>query len=149
ISATSAAVSLTLIAPRLSSSCGSFDAPRITLLTASFASNHAIARRSQCFSLRASSIAPSAVVSAETLKKAGLFSNRIGTASSHRNGNENRNRRHRKHGPGTRPALGARWSRGVIRLRDVKKAKAVAADASASTQAGDFDAAAGFGEVVL
>ena len=50
-------------------------------------------------------------------------------------------------------ALGLRWARAghevLFGSRDVKKAKAVAADASASTQAGDFDAAAGFGEVVL
>ena len=50
-------------------------------------------------------------------------------------------------------ALGLRWARCghevLFGSRDVKKAKAVAADGSASTQAGDFDAAAAFGEVVL
>ena len=50
-------------------------------------------------------------------------------------------------------ALGLRWARAghevLFGSRDVKKAKAVAADGSASTQAGDFDAAAAFGEVVL
>jgi len=50
-------------------------------------------------------------------------------------------------------ALGLRWARAGHELlfgsRDVKKAKAIAADGSASTQAGDFDAAAAFGEVVL
>src|SRR5207248_1152599 len=50
-------------------------------------------------------------------------------------------------------ALGLRWARAghevLFGSRDVKKATAAAADASASTQAGDFDAAAGFGVVVL
>src|SRR5437762_11223650 len=50
-------------------------------------------------------------------------------------------------------ALGLRWAlAGHVVLfgsRDVKKAKAFAADGSASTRAGDFDAAATFGEVVL
>ena len=50
-------------------------------------------------------------------------------------------------------ALGLRWARAghevLFGSRDVKKAKAVAADGSASTQAGDFDAAVAFGEVVL
>ncbi|PYL03761.1 MAG: F420-dependent NADP oxidoreductase [Verrucomicrobia bacterium] len=50
-------------------------------------------------------------------------------------------------------ALGLRWARAghevLFGSRDVKKAKAVAADGSASTQAGDFHAAAAFGEVVL
>src|SRR5881398_230296 len=50
-------------------------------------------------------------------------------------------------------ALGLRWARAghevLFGSRDVKKAKAIAADGSASTQAGDFDAAAAFGEVVL
>ena len=50
-------------------------------------------------------------------------------------------------------ALGLRWARVghevLFGSRDVKKAKAVAADGSASTQGGDFDAAAAFGEVVL
>lgn len=50
-------------------------------------------------------------------------------------------------------ALGLGWARAghevLFGSRDVKKAKAVAANGSASTQAGDFDAAAAFGEVVL
>jgi predicted dinucleotide-binding enzyme len=50
-------------------------------------------------------------------------------------------------------ALGLRWARAghevLFGSRDVKKAKAIAADGSASTQAADFDAAAAFGEVVL
>jgi hypothetical protein len=50
-------------------------------------------------------------------------------------------------------ALGLRWARGghevVFGSRDLSKAKAIAADGSGSTQAGDFDAAAAFGQVVL
>ncbi|PYK54568.1 MAG: F420-dependent NADP oxidoreductase [Verrucomicrobia bacterium] len=50
-------------------------------------------------------------------------------------------------------ALGLRWARAghevLFGSRDLKKAKAIAADGSVSTQAGDFDAAAAFGEVVL
>jgi 8-hydroxy-5-deazaflavin:NADPH oxidoreductase len=50
-------------------------------------------------------------------------------------------------------ALGLRWARGghdaLFGSRDLSKAKAVAADGSGSTQAGDFDAAAAFGEVIL
>jgi predicted dinucleotide-binding enzyme len=50
-------------------------------------------------------------------------------------------------------ALGLRWARAghevLFGSRDLKKAKAIAADGSVSTQAGDFDAAAVFGEVVL
>src|SRR5881392_1785159 len=50
-------------------------------------------------------------------------------------------------------ALGLRWARAGHELlfgsRDGKKAKAIAADGSASTQAADFDAAAVFGAVVL
>jgi 8-hydroxy-5-deazaflavin:NADPH oxidoreductase len=50
-------------------------------------------------------------------------------------------------------ALGLGWARTghevLFGSRDAKKAKAIAADGSASTQAGDFDAAAAFGEVVL
>jgi 8-hydroxy-5-deazaflavin:NADPH oxidoreductase len=50
-------------------------------------------------------------------------------------------------------ALGLRWARGghdaLFGSRDLSKAKAVAAGGSGSTQAGDFDAAAAFGEVIL
>jgi predicted dinucleotide-binding enzyme len=50
-------------------------------------------------------------------------------------------------------ALGLGWARGghdvVFGSRDLTKAKAIAAKGSASTQAGDFDAAAEFGEVIL
>jgi 8-hydroxy-5-deazaflavin:NADPH oxidoreductase len=50
-------------------------------------------------------------------------------------------------------ALGLRWARAghdvLFGSRDLAKAGAVAAAGSSSTQAGDFDAAAGFGEVVL
>ena len=50
-------------------------------------------------------------------------------------------------------ALGLRWARGGHEVffgsRDLTKAKAVAANGSGSAQAGDFDAAAAFGEVIL
>lgn len=50
-------------------------------------------------------------------------------------------------------ALGLRWAHGghhvLFGSRDLRKAKAVAASGPSSTQAGDFDAAAAFGEVVL
>jgi predicted dinucleotide-binding enzyme len=50
-------------------------------------------------------------------------------------------------------ALGLRWAHGghhvLFGSRDLNKAKAAAAAGSASTQAGDADAAAAFGEVVL
>src|SRR5262245_35552798 len=50
-------------------------------------------------------------------------------------------------------ALGLRWAREdhhvLFGSRDLNKAKAVAADGGGSGQAGDFDAAAAFGEVVL
>ncbi len=50
-------------------------------------------------------------------------------------------------------ALGLRWARGghhvLFGSRDLSKAKAVAAGSPGSAQAGDFDAAAAFGEVVL
>jgi 8-hydroxy-5-deazaflavin:NADPH oxidoreductase len=50
-------------------------------------------------------------------------------------------------------ALGLRWARGghnaMFGSRDASKAEAVAASESNSVQAGDFDAAAAFGEVVL
>ena len=50
-------------------------------------------------------------------------------------------------------ALGLGWARRghevLFGSRDLTKAKAIAAKGSASTQAGDFDAAAGFGEVIL
>jgi hypothetical protein len=50
-------------------------------------------------------------------------------------------------------ALGLRWARGGHEVffgsRDLTKAKAVAANSSGSAQAGDFDAAAAFGEVIL
>jgi 8-hydroxy-5-deazaflavin:NADPH oxidoreductase len=50
-------------------------------------------------------------------------------------------------------ALGLGWARAghdvLFGSRDPGKAKAVAASANASTQAGDFDAAAAFGEVIL
>src|SRR5882724_1562872 len=50
-------------------------------------------------------------------------------------------------------ALGARWSRNghavLFGSRDPSKAKAAAARASSTAEAGDFDAAAAFGDVVL
>lgn len=50
-------------------------------------------------------------------------------------------------------ALGLRWSHAghavLFGSRDLGKAKAVAASGTGSTEAGDFDAAAAFGEVVL
>jgi 8-hydroxy-5-deazaflavin:NADPH oxidoreductase len=50
-------------------------------------------------------------------------------------------------------ALGLRWARRGHEVffgsRDLTKAKAVAANGSGSAQAGDFDAAAAFGEVIL
>jgi 8-hydroxy-5-deazaflavin:NADPH oxidoreductase len=50
-------------------------------------------------------------------------------------------------------ALGLRWARGghdvLFGSQDLIKAKAIAVEGSASTQAGDFDAAAAFGEVIL
>lgn len=50
-------------------------------------------------------------------------------------------------------ALGLRWARAgheiLFGSRDRKKAAAIAADGSGSAQAGDFDAAAAFGEVIL
>jgi predicted dinucleotide-binding enzyme len=50
-------------------------------------------------------------------------------------------------------ALGLRWARAGHKVlfgsRYVKKAEGIAAEASGSTQAGDLDAAAAFGEVVL
>lgn len=50
-------------------------------------------------------------------------------------------------------ALGLRWARGGHEVffgsRDLNKAKAVAAGGSSSAQAGDFDAAAAFGDVIL
>jgi 8-hydroxy-5-deazaflavin:NADPH oxidoreductase len=50
-------------------------------------------------------------------------------------------------------ALGLRWAHGghqvLFGSRDPSKAKAAAAKGTASTQAGDFDAAAAFGDVVL
>jgi predicted dinucleotide-binding enzyme len=49
--------------------------------------------------------------------------------------------------------LGLRWARGghqvLFGSRDLGKAKAAAASSPGSAQAGDFDAAAAFGEVVL
>ena len=50
-------------------------------------------------------------------------------------------------------ALGLRWARArhevLFGSRDLNKAGAIAANGSASTQAGDFDAAAAFGDVIL
>src|SRR5437667_1153516 len=50
-------------------------------------------------------------------------------------------------------ALGLGWARAghevLFGSRDVKKAKAVAADSFVSAQTGDFDAAAVFGDVIL
>jgi 8-hydroxy-5-deazaflavin:NADPH oxidoreductase len=50
-------------------------------------------------------------------------------------------------------ALGLRWARGghevLFGSRDLTKAKAVAANGSGSAEAGDFDAAAAFGDVIL
>jgi 8-hydroxy-5-deazaflavin:NADPH oxidoreductase len=50
-------------------------------------------------------------------------------------------------------ALGLRWAgaghRVLFGSRDLNKAKAVAASAPGRAEAGDFDAAAAFGEVVL
>ena len=50
-------------------------------------------------------------------------------------------------------ALGARWAQNghavVFGSRDSNKAKAAAARASSSAQAGDYDAAAAFGDVIL
>jgi 8-hydroxy-5-deazaflavin:NADPH oxidoreductase len=50
-------------------------------------------------------------------------------------------------------ALGLGWARVghevLFGSRDPNKAKAIAADGTGSTQAGDFDAAAAFGEVIL
>src|SRR5438477_12295688 len=50
-------------------------------------------------------------------------------------------------------ALGLGWARAghevLFGSRDVKKAKAVAADTFVSGQTGDFDAAAVFGDVIL
>jgi predicted dinucleotide-binding enzyme len=50
-------------------------------------------------------------------------------------------------------ALGLRWARAghsvLFGSRDLSKAKAVAAQGTGSSRAGDFDAAAAFGEVVL
>jgi predicted dinucleotide-binding enzyme len=50
-------------------------------------------------------------------------------------------------------ALGLRWAgaghRVLFGSRDLNKAKAVAASAPGEAEAGDFDAAAAFGEVVL
>jgi predicted dinucleotide-binding enzyme len=50
-------------------------------------------------------------------------------------------------------ALGLRWAHAghpvLFGSRDLSKAKAVAAQGTGSSQAGDFDAAAAFGEVVL
>jgi NAD(P)-dependent dehydrogenase (short-subunit alcohol dehydrogenase family) len=50
-------------------------------------------------------------------------------------------------------ALGLRWAHVghdvLFGSRDLNKAKTIAAKGSASTQAGDFDAAAAFGEVIL
>jgi 8-hydroxy-5-deazaflavin:NADPH oxidoreductase len=50
-------------------------------------------------------------------------------------------------------ALGLRWARVghnvLFGSRDLNKAKTMAANGSASTQAGDFDDAAAFGEVIL
>jgi 8-hydroxy-5-deazaflavin:NADPH oxidoreductase len=50
-------------------------------------------------------------------------------------------------------ALGLGWARGghevLFGSRDLNKAKAIAAKGTGSTQAGDFDAAAAFGEAIL
>jgi predicted dinucleotide-binding enzyme len=50
-------------------------------------------------------------------------------------------------------ALGLRWAEAghpvLFGSRDLRKAKAIAASRPNSTQSGDFDAAAAFGEVVL